>query len=443
VNWGKVVNQVLYHALKLRHVQFDVAIGIEHWDPIGESIADHTFSFSPVFRLAFKLLRPGCSVIDLGAHIGTFSLAAAALGCQVVAVEASPYNVDLLKASVTRNKFNNVRIVPAAVCDHSGVLTFVPGGPFGFVSNPIMSSPGIEVPAVTVDVLLAEFGWDRVDLIKMDVEGSEIAAIRGMSCLLARADAPPIVYESNGHTLRFFGETPNRLIAALEKFGYTNYLVEPGRLVPIHSSDLQPECTVDCLAVKQMPGGLQDEWTISPLTLEETITRVLSSCAHTREHHRAYIARALARAKPSILFDRRVMDALEFLHADPNTDVRAAAAWFDRSQVNPVARLARFESLISQADVMLRGYVVRSKAPLIGGLIVWIHNNVTSHLREPYLDPIFERQVAFNRCLVQEMHEIATVQVEILQRLAYLEAQLSSSGLVTPGEKVSAGDQAE
>lgn len=48
------------------------------------------------------------------------------------------------------------------------------------------------------------------------------------------------------------------------------------------------------------------------------------------------------------------------------------------------------------ADVMKRGYVVRSKAPIVGPLIAWIRRNLTSHLREPYLDPMIEKQVAFN-----------------------------------------------
>ena len=48
-------------------------------------------------------------------------------------------------------------------------------------------------------------------------------------------------------------------------------------------------------------------------------------------------------------------------------------------------------------DVALRDYVVRSNAPLVGPLIAWVRRNLTSHLREPYLDPTVERQVEFNR----------------------------------------------
>ncbi len=71
--------------------------------------------------------------------------------------------------------------------------------------------------------------------------------------------------------------------------------------------------------------------------------------------------------------------------------------------------------LEAQADVMLRGYEVRSHIPLLGGLVAWARKNITSHLREPYLDPILERQVAFNRRLVSELRALASAQAEAKQ----------------------------
>jgi hypothetical protein len=55
------------------------------------------------------------------------------------------------------------------------------------------------------------------------------------------------------------------------------------------------------------------------------------------------------------------------------------------------------DAAIAASDVAMREYEVRSGLPLLGPLIVWLRRNLTSHLREPYLDPIIERQVTFNR----------------------------------------------
>ena len=87
-------------------------------------------------------------------------------------------------------------------------------------------------------------------------------------------------------------------------------------------------------------------------------------------------------------------DAASSLPGRTDKDSPGCATW--RNTVN--ADLDRIEAM---SDVMIRGYVVRSRLPLVGGLIAWIRRTLTSHLREPYVDPIIERQIAFNRELVQ------------------------------------------
>jgi hypothetical protein len=78
-------------------------------------------------------------------------------------------------------------------------------------------------------------------------------------------------------------------------------------------------------------------------------------------------------------------------------------------------------SLEAAADVMLHDYVVHSKLPLIGPLIDWLRHNLTSHLREPYLDPTLERQVAFNRKLAATLRDLSRSQADLKARLVRLE----------------------
>ncbi|MBI5878450.1 MAG: glycosyltransferase family 4 protein [Chloroflexi bacterium] len=70
----------------------------------------------------------------------------------------------------------------------------------------------------------------------------------------------------------------------------------------------------------------------------------------------------------------------------------AEPAWYSSLSIE----LGRLDAL---SDVMMRGYVVQSHLPVVGQAIAWIRRTLTSHLREPYLDPMLERQVAFNRQL--------------------------------------------
>jgi FkbM family methyltransferase len=177
-------------------------------------------SAAPHWHLLRRLVRRGQRVLDLGAHIGTFTLAAAELGCEVIAVEASPENAELLRASIEINGFNQVRVIQAVVSDHAGMVPFSSYGPFGHVFSTVTNLPSVEVPAVRLDELLSHVGWKQVDLVKLDVEGSEIAALDGMPNLLQSADAPPIIYESNAYTLGFYGKTPQELQARLHRSGY-------------------------------------------------------------------------------------------------------------------------------------------------------------------------------------------------------------------------------
>jgi FkbM family methyltransferase len=282
-------------------------------------------------RLMLELVRAGDVVVDLGAHLGSFALPAAAVGCRVLAVEAAPESAALLQASATRNGFRNLRVIQAAAAAAPGSLEFCPRGPHGHVATPLVSLPTIAVPAVTVDELLLELGWGRVAFVKMDIEGSEIVALRGMSRVLGAEDAPSILYESNGHTLAFRSATPGQLRVELESQGYQSWLVEPQRLVRLAGMEFQPQTLVDCLAFKRWPERLNGRRREGGLTLEEKIARIVADCRDPNEDVRAYMARALAEAGP-LRTHPAVTDALTALRQDQIPSVRTACAWWSPAE---------------------------------------------------------------------------------------------------------------
>jgi FkbM family methyltransferase len=206
------------------------------------------------------LPKNGGRFLDLGGHLGTFALTAAAHGHEVIVVEGSPTNAALIRASAEANGFANLKVVQAAAYHQRKTLRFVENGPFGFLIEHDANGV-VEVPALPVADILAEHGWDRVDAIKMDIEGSEVWAVEGMRELLSRSDAPPIFYESNGRTLHDFGRSScQQLWGLLESCGYSHYLYRDHRtpLQPFTSSDPQPEVAVNCLAVKTACNWLAD-----------------------------------------------------------------------------------------------------------------------------------------------------------------------------------------
>jgi len=83
----------------------------------------------------------------------------------------------------------------------------------------------------------------------------------------------------------------------------------------------------------------------------------------------------------------------------------------------------RLDAIERQADIMLRGYQVRSHVPVFGPFIAWVRRNLTSHLREPYLDPTLERQVAMNRELVTALRRLSDRQADLERRLTRFEEE--------------------
>ena len=307
-------------------VRFTVVTDPAVTDPVASMLATGGTYDEQLLELMLDLVRPGDKVLDLGAHVGTFSLAAAAAGAHVLAVEGSPRNVRLLRASVAANDFAHVTVVHAAAGDRSGTVQFVDEGPWGRVSTSDDGGSTVPVPAVKVADLMAELRWGPVAFVKMDVEGSEIEAVRGMRSVLERPDAPAILYESNGHTLALHDATPEQLIGELEDLGYKSYLIDGHRLVRVDPSQLQPQTFVDYLAVKRLPRSLLG-WRVDPvLTPAERIQRVVTDLGYPNPHHRAYMAGALARAGEELRSHPEVRAARARLAHDDDPGVREAAA---------------------------------------------------------------------------------------------------------------------
>jgi FkbM family methyltransferase len=335
---GTPDDAIVYRTVTLRNgVWFEVALDPRHMDPIADAVMAGDTWFLDDYYVLLDLLKPGDTVLDLGTHIGTFALAAAALGCRVLCVEAGPRHVRLVEASIARNEFDGARVMHGAVADREGSIEFLPSGPWGTIANPaVESSPAmiqartlapVTVPAVTVDALLDRLGWDHVDAVKLDVEGAEAAALRGMAGLLSRPDAPMLLYESNSHTLQFFGNTRADLESALERYGYTSYSVEPGRLIPTQPGELEPQSCINCLAVRGRPPEIAGWHVTEPRSLDETIRRVVGQSGSPRAFDRAYVAHVLADADTAIQTDPRVGLVLRRLCRDADESVRLAAAW--------------------------------------------------------------------------------------------------------------------
>lgn len=129
----------------------------------------------------------GEMVIDVGAHVGLFTVKARkAVGEDglVVAIEPEPKNAALLSENVEKHGFKNVVVVKKAAGNYKGkVKLYLSPGSRGHSLLPIRPS-SINVGMDTLDNIAAELGLTRVDFIKIDVEGAELDVLEGAEKIL-------------------------------------------------------------------------------------------------------------------------------------------------------------------------------------------------------------------------------------------------------------------
>lgn len=140
-------------------------------------------------------LRPGMRFVDVGANIGFFSMLAASIvgpNGKVLAFEPYQYNVKLLYHSAQVNRFSNVEIFPFAVADRNQVFLYnnqASNGKIEPVSDISMSLSSKLIYAVKLDDFLK---GEKLDIIKIDVEGAEYMVLAGAGNLLQKHQ--PIIF---------------------------------------------------------------------------------------------------------------------------------------------------------------------------------------------------------------------------------------------------------
>lgn len=195
-----------------------------------------------------KLVKPGMTVLDIGAHVGYYSRRLARLvGRQgrVLAFEPHPRIFATLEINLRR--FENVIPLQMAVSDvdgkaelhdylmmsASGSLHYDEGlrrlqqaslGQSDVAPRIAQNFPSqtFSVPTTRVDTCLANLGIETVDVIKMDIEGAEIRALQGMSETIVRSPSLVLVMEYNPQALRASGADPVEAVRRVLSMGFRN-----------------------------------------------------------------------------------------------------------------------------------------------------------------------------------------------------------------------------
>ena len=236
----ELINNLGSKKIKLAHagrMELQTSDYIDHWLYTGGDFEPH------VVRLFLKLLKKGNNVLDIGANIGYFSLIASRLvgpSGKIYSFEPTPFTFNKFNKNITLNSYANIRVYKKAVSDKSGNASFKI--PTGTVKNSGRASlrdieennSTVEVKTITLDSILNEI--EPIHLIKMDIEGAEAMALKGMINLIKR-DQPIFIMELSDYYLKQLGESASYVLDFYRQQAYKIFIA--GEEIKEISNDME------------------------------------------------------------------------------------------------------------------------------------------------------------------------------------------------------------
>jgi len=203
------------------------AVDEERDKKMAEALRSGKYPNGDLLKMARAFVNEKSSVIDIGAHIGTFAIPIALVAEKVIAFEPSPEAFALLSYNTGENNAT-IQLVNKALGSEKGSGTLLTRNASNAGANTLIA--GDDIPIAMLDA----------DFIKIDVEGMELDVLRGGAELIERA-RPVILFEVNLSQLRARGASPRSLERFFIQRGYRLYLPleqENGALARVHSTTL-------------------------------------------------------------------------------------------------------------------------------------------------------------------------------------------------------------
>lgn len=214
----------------------------EHCYPVYSPLyaAWKAFSDRRERELLRQYVRPGMTVVDVGANIGVytrfFSRLVAACG-RVYAFEPAPLNFFHLQENA--GHFTNVTLVQAAVGSCNGIIQLFVSEDLNVDHRTFDSGDGrkvVDVPVISLDEYFA--AGHRVDLIKIDVQGYELSVLEGARRVLTENHDIKVLMEFWPYGLARAAVNPQSVIELIRSFGFEIWTTNSPSGVPFDGAGL-------------------------------------------------------------------------------------------------------------------------------------------------------------------------------------------------------------
>ncbi len=240
-------------------------IRIYPYDVIGKDIYINGVFEKSESNFVTRFLKPGMTFLDVGANLGQYTLLSAhcvGTNGRVHSFEPSSRMFSELKFNIELNNLSNICILNnVAVSDKEGTAKlskYEAGGEvYGSLGNQNWAESGKsiigheEVKTITLNGYIKKYNISHVDLIKIDIEGAELLALRGANQLLNRSDAPTIVLEMADITTDGFGYKAMEMWDYLKSLDFSLHSFDKhGNLAGPAKRPLNFACAQNLVAIK-------------------------------------------------------------------------------------------------------------------------------------------------------------------------------------------------
>ena len=208
----------------------DLRIKARPFDGIGRLICYFGQEADEMFKFMDDYLRPGMAMVDVGANIGTHAIYAARLigpGGNVLAFEADPATVEILRENIALNEITNVAVFGHCVSDKFGTIDFNINvdSAKSSVIRPGTSKISVHTRRLG-DVLPREF---QIDFLKIDVEGADYSVLTGARDIFNELPPRAVVVEATSYK--------EEICDFLSSYGYHLFNYHDRKLIPLGNPD--------------------------------------------------------------------------------------------------------------------------------------------------------------------------------------------------------------
>ena len=235
--YQKIKNSGLILHGRIRHSKLSLPLNlgdwIQYWMFMDGAYEKHSVDF-------LNRHVKGKTFFDVGANVGSYTLSLAKSARHIYSFEASPSNAETLTSFVAMSKLRNVEIINRAVSNVNGetISLYISPDTGGNYTQFNDFGKGCESnTTITLDQFAKDHGIDTIDVIKMDIEGSELAAFQGAHTILSRCH-PLLLVEFHALVAASAGWSLSDLYDFLSGYDYRAYELKKNTLTRFEASRL-------------------------------------------------------------------------------------------------------------------------------------------------------------------------------------------------------------